>query len=132
MTSSMLMRNHIHKILSSKTVGPIFGCGSFGFSKKFGRGDRRPLTNQTNCCRVLSENTVCCFAGLTCDLEDYCASQPCRNNGKCFPESTPRGYRCECLSGFVDPICNTDVNECITPGLCQNGGTCVNLFGAYR
>lgn len=41
-------------------------------------------------------------------------------------------FSCTCLAGYTGQKCEIDVNECATPGLCQHGGTCVNLPGSYR
>jgi len=68
-------------------------------------------------------------AGARCQLVDYCASQPCRNGGRC--SSTVDSFRCRCMSGYVGRTCADDLNECHTQP-CDNGGTCVNTVGSYR
>lgn len=40
---------------------------------------------------------------------DECQSNPCRNSGICVDEAN--GHKCECLSGYTGPICDT--GKCI-------------------
>ena len=39
-------------------------------------------------------------------------------------------YSCECVPGYTDPNCTTNINEC-DPDPCENGGTCTDLVNAY-
>ncbi|XP_069489759.1 cadherin EGF LAG seven-pass G-type receptor 2 isoform X2 [Ambystoma mexicanum] len=73
------------------------------------------------------------FTGDYCETEvDLCYSSPCRNNGHCL--SREGGYTCECLDDFTGDHCelNARSGRC-TPGVCKNGGSCVNLLvGGFR
>ncbi|KAG2460008.1 CELR1 protein, partial [Polypterus senegalus] len=73
------------------------------------------------------------FTGDYCETEiDLCYSNPCKNNGRC--KSREGGYTCECLEDFTGDDCevNARVGRC-TPGVCKNGGTCVNLLvGGFK
>uniref|UniRef100_A0A8C2DBY9 Cadherin EGF LAG seven-pass G-type receptor 1 n=1 Tax=Cyprinus carpio TaxID=7962 RepID=A0A8C2DBY9_CYPCA len=68
------------------------------------------------------------FTGDYCETEiDLCYSGPCRNNGRC--RSREGGYTCECLEDFTGENCEIDARSgrCV-PGVCKNGGECVNLL----
>ena len=34
-------------------------------------------------------------------------------------------YSCNCVTGFNGDNCETNINDCTSDDLCQNGGTCV-------
>ncbi|KAI4886088.1 hypothetical protein NFI96_021834, partial [Prochilodus magdalenae] len=68
------------------------------------------------------------FTGDYCETEiDLCYSGPCRNNGRC--RSREGGYTCECLEEFTGEHCevNARSGRCV-PGVCKNGGKCVDLL----
>ncbi|XP_022527058.2 cadherin EGF LAG seven-pass G-type receptor 1 isoform X3 [Astyanax mexicanus] len=68
------------------------------------------------------------FTGDYCETEiDLCYSGPCRNNGRC--RSREGGYTCECLEDFTGEHCevNSRSGRCV-PGVCKNGGKCVDLL----
>ncbi|XP_048356022.1 cadherin EGF LAG seven-pass G-type receptor 1 isoform X2 [Sphaerodactylus townsendi] len=68
------------------------------------------------------------FTGDYCETEiDLCYSNPCGNNGLC--RSREGGYTCECHEDFTGEFCevNSRSGRC-APGVCKNGGTCVNLL----
>uniref|UniRef100_A0AAY4D3X6 Cadherin EGF LAG seven-pass G-type receptor 1 n=1 Tax=Denticeps clupeoides TaxID=299321 RepID=A0AAY4D3X6_9TELE len=68
------------------------------------------------------------FTGDYCETEiDLCYSGPCRNNGRC--RSREGGYSCECQEDFTGEHCevNARSGRCV-PGVCKNGGTCVDLL----
>ncbi|XP_062373889.1 cadherin EGF LAG seven-pass G-type receptor 1-like [Sardina pilchardus] len=68
------------------------------------------------------------FTGDYCETEvDLCYSGPCRNNGRC--RSREGGYTCECQEDFTGEHCevNARSGRCV-PGVCKNGGTCVDLL----
>uniref|UniRef100_A0A671R1Z4 Cadherin EGF LAG seven-pass G-type receptor 1-like n=1 Tax=Sinocyclocheilus anshuiensis TaxID=1608454 RepID=A0A671R1Z4_9TELE len=68
------------------------------------------------------------FTGDYCETEiDLCYSGPCHNNGRC--RSREGGYTCECLEDFTGENCEIDTGSgrCV-PGVCKNGGECVNLL----
>ncbi|XP_046729152.1 cadherin EGF LAG seven-pass G-type receptor 1 isoform X2 [Silurus meridionalis] len=68
------------------------------------------------------------FTGDYCETEiDLCYSGPCRNNGRC--RSREGGYTCECLEDFTGEHCevNARSGRCV-PGVCKNGGKCVDLL----
>ncbi|XP_068774552.1 cadherin EGF LAG seven-pass G-type receptor 2 isoform X2 [Struthio camelus] len=73
------------------------------------------------------------FTGDYCETEiDLCYSSPCGSNGRC--RSREGGYTCECHEDFTGERCelNTRLGRCV-PGVCRNGGTCVNLLvGGFR
>ncbi|TSK13169.1 Cadherin EGF LAG seven-pass G-type receptor 1 [Bagarius yarrelli] len=68
------------------------------------------------------------FTGDYCETEiDLCYSGPCRNNGRC--RSREGGYTCECPEDFTGEHCevNARSGRCV-PGVCKNGGKCVDLL----
>nr|XP_008177211.2 cadherin EGF LAG seven-pass G-type receptor 1 isoform X4 [Chrysemys picta bellii] len=73
------------------------------------------------------------FTGDYCETEiDLCYSNPCGNNGLC--RSREGGYTCECYEDYTGEYCevNARSGRCI-PGVCKNGGTCVNLLvGGFK
>nr|XP_014351913.1 PREDICTED: cadherin EGF LAG seven-pass G-type receptor 2 [Latimeria chalumnae] len=73
------------------------------------------------------------FTGDYCETEiDLCYSNPCGNNGVC--RSREGGYTCECHEDFTGDHCevNSRIGRC-APGVCRNGGTCVNLLvGGFK
>ncbi|XP_064589329.1 cadherin EGF LAG seven-pass G-type receptor 2 isoform X4 [Zonotrichia leucophrys gambelii] len=73
------------------------------------------------------------FTGDYCETEiDLCYSSPCGNNGRC--RSRESGYTCECHEDFTGEHCELSARggRC-TPGVCRNGGTCLNLLvGGFR
>ncbi|XP_043932407.1 cadherin EGF LAG seven-pass G-type receptor 2 isoform X2 [Protopterus annectens] len=73
------------------------------------------------------------FTGDYCETEiDLCYSNPCGNNGIC--RSKEGGYTCECREDFTGNQCEVNVRlgRC-NPGVCKNGGTCVNLLvGGFK
>ncbi|XP_054660054.1 cadherin EGF LAG seven-pass G-type receptor 2 isoform X3 [Grus americana] len=73
------------------------------------------------------------FTGDYCETEiDLCYSSPCGSNGRC--RSREGGYTCECHEDFTGERCELSARggRC-TPGVCRNGGTCLNLLvGGFR
>ncbi|NWX03777.1 CELR2 protein, partial [Caloenas nicobarica] len=68
------------------------------------------------------------FTGDYCETEiDLCYSSPCGSNGRC--RSREGGYTCECHQDFTGERCELSARggRC-TPGVCRNGGTCLNLL----
>uniref|UniRef100_A0A8C3DKU9 Cadherin EGF LAG seven-pass G-type receptor 1 n=1 Tax=Corvus moneduloides TaxID=1196302 RepID=A0A8C3DKU9_CORMO len=73
------------------------------------------------------------FTGDYCETEiDLCYSNPCGGNGLC--RSREGGYTCECYEDYTGESCevNARSGRC-APGVCKNGGTCVNLLiGGFK
>ncbi|XP_069485338.1 cadherin EGF LAG seven-pass G-type receptor 1 isoform X3 [Ambystoma mexicanum] len=73
------------------------------------------------------------FTGDYCETEiDLCYSNPCGRNGFC--RSREGGYSCECHEEFTGEHCEVSSRSgrC-APGVCKNGGTCVNLLiGGFK
>ncbi|XP_058860276.1 cadherin EGF LAG seven-pass G-type receptor 2-like isoform X2 [Acipenser ruthenus] len=73
------------------------------------------------------------FTGDYCETEvNLCYWNPCRNGGLC--RSREGGYTCECPEEFTGDQCelSSRSGRC-APGVCRNGGTCVNLLvGGFK
>nr|XP_033813815.1 cadherin EGF LAG seven-pass G-type receptor 1 isoform X2 [Geotrypetes seraphini] len=73
------------------------------------------------------------FTGDYCETEiDLCYSNPCGSNGLC--RSREGGYSCECYEEYTGEHCDVSSRSgrC-SPGVCKNGGTCVNLLiGGFK
>uniref|UniRef100_A0A5F8HC53 Cadherin EGF LAG seven-pass G-type receptor 2 n=1 Tax=Monodelphis domestica TaxID=13616 RepID=A0A5F8HC53_MONDO len=73
------------------------------------------------------------FTGDYCETEvDLCYSRPCGPHGRC--RSREGGYTCLCREGFTGEHCEVSARSgrC-APGVCKNGGTCVNLLvGGFK
>ncbi|XP_030634210.1 cadherin EGF LAG seven-pass G-type receptor 2 [Chanos chanos] len=73
------------------------------------------------------------FTGDYCETEiDLCYSKPCGAHGIC--RSHEGGYTCECLDDYTGERCelSSRSGRC-APGVCKNGGTCVNLLvGGFK
>ncbi|KAM6044521.1 cadherin EGF LAG seven-pass G-type receptor 2 isoform 2-T2 [Chlamydotis macqueenii] len=73
------------------------------------------------------------FTGDYCETEiDLCYSSPCGAHGRC--RSREGGYTCECHEDFTGEHCELSARggRC-APGVCRNGGTCLNLLvGGFR
>nr|XP_033773923.1 cadherin EGF LAG seven-pass G-type receptor 2 isoform X1 [Geotrypetes seraphini] len=73
------------------------------------------------------------FTGDYCETEvDLCYSSPCGSNGFC--RSREGGYACECLEDFTGDNCELNLrSDRCSPGVCKNGGSCVNLLvGGFK
>ncbi|XP_059530723.1 cadherin EGF LAG seven-pass G-type receptor 2 isoform X1 [Myotis daubentonii] len=73
------------------------------------------------------------FTGDYCETEvDLCYSRPCGPHGRC--RSREGGYTCLCRDGYTGEHCEVSARSgrC-SPGVCKNGGTCVNLLvGGFK
>ncbi|XP_043944319.1 cadherin EGF LAG seven-pass G-type receptor 1 [Protopterus annectens] len=73
------------------------------------------------------------FTGDYCETEiDLCYSNPCGGNGLC--RSREGGYTCECHEDYTGDHCevNSSSGRCV-PGVCKNGGKCINLLvGGFK
>ncbi|XP_015780560.1 PREDICTED: fibropellin-3-like isoform X5 [Acropora digitifera] len=63
-----------------------------------------------------------------------CSAVVCGNNGKCVALYKENSYVCLCKEGFTGRNCETDIDECASrkDNPCQNGGTCINVLGAFQ
>uniref|UniRef100_A0A8C0P442 Adhesion G protein-coupled receptor E1 n=1 Tax=Canis lupus familiaris TaxID=9615 RepID=A0A8C0P442_CANLF len=82
--------------------------------------------------------------GVTCIDIDECSQSPppCGPNSVC--ENILGRYKCSCLPGFSSPTGNdwilgnpgrficTDINECLSSGVCQGHAECINTLGSYK
>lgn len=63
---------------------------------------------------------------------DFCASNPCKNNGNCSIYEGPNfaTYQCDCLDGFIGAHCELNVDEC-EENPCKHG-RCIDGIGGFR
>ncbi|CAI9169930.1 unnamed protein product [Rangifer tarandus platyrhynchus] len=94
----------------------------------------------------LSSNGLKTFKGpgVECKDIDECSQKPppCGPNSVC--RNLPGKYECSCLTGFSSPTGNnwipgkpghfscTDINECLSRGVCPEHSECTNSLGSYR
>ncbi|XP_058392866.1 adhesion G protein-coupled receptor E1-like, partial [Diceros bicornis minor] len=83
-------------------------------------------------------------SGVECKDIDECSQNPrqCGHNSIC--KNLPGRYKCSCLRGFSSPTGNnwnpgkpgrfacTDINECLSSGICPEHSECSNSLGSYR
>ncbi|XP_061788733.2 cadherin EGF LAG seven-pass G-type receptor 2 isoform X3 [Nerophis lumbriciformis] len=73
------------------------------------------------------------FTGDYCETEiDLCYSKPCGAHGVC--RSREGGFTCECMEDYTGERCelSSRSGRC-APGVCKNGGMCVNLLvGGFK
>jgi Notch-like protein len=126
-------------VRSSPTASPTFWCTCpIGYSASLceipvaNSCDSDPCLNGGTCTlRSLDSYSCTCAPGYTgqhCELQDHCASMPCRNGAEC--ESLGDTYKCTCAPGFVGPSCSEDIVEC-KEDPCRHG-TCYNTHGSYK
>ncbi|XP_034852891.1 adhesion G protein-coupled receptor E1 isoform X4 [Mirounga leonina] len=93
----------------------------------------------------LSSNGLTQFRGqgVTCEDIDECSqsSPPCGPNSVC--RNLLGRYKCSCFPGFFSPTGNdwvmgnpgrfscTDINECLSSGVCPEHAECINSLGSY-
>lgn len=96
-------------------------------------------------CRPVCQNNATCMEGNYCNcttgyigadcslLSDPClgVESPCSGHGICTGNSFDQTYTCACANGWQGDHCETDVDECLQPGVCLNGATCINAPGNY-
>lgn len=94
--------------------------------------DSKPCQNGGTCwLHNIKEHRCNCapgFTGPNCELEDHCASGPCKNGAECA--SKDDSYECTCAPGFTGTTCSEDIEECSTTEPCVHG-QCVNTHGSY-
>uniref|UniRef100_A0AC11DC82 Uncharacterized protein n=1 Tax=Ovis aries TaxID=9940 RepID=A0AC11DC82_SHEEP len=94
----------------------------------------------------LSSNGLKTFKGPGVECRDIneCSQRPplCGPNSIC--RNLPGRYECSCLTGFSSPTGNnwtsgkpghfacTDINECLSHGVCPEHSECTNSLGSYR
>ncbi|XP_043837415.1 protein crumbs homolog 2 [Dromiciops gliroides] len=57
-----------------------------------------------------------------------CTTQLCHHGGTCLATGT--GFACLCQPGWTGPLCEEDVDECMS-GPCQNGALCVDGLDGF-
>lgn len=85
-------------------------------------------------CTIVSDRALCtCLApyignGLTCQLDETCASHRCDQNARCLGGGP---NPCVCSDGFEgDGLTCSRVDACSSQ-LCQHGGVCSNQGGSF-
>ncbi|XP_038060853.1 agrin-like isoform X2 [Patiria miniata] len=63
---------------------------------------------------------------------DPCVSMPCLNNATCAPTNAEQ-FECDCMGGFVGPLCGDVFVDPCEGNMCFTGSTCTSLpEGGYR
>ena len=80
-----------------------------------------------------SANCLCkpgYFGELCENNTDDCASNPCKNKGKCTDGVDE--YFCDCAgTGFSGPQCEVNIDECAVSSPCERG-LCNDTLGDYQ
>ncbi|KAK7934325.1 hypothetical protein WMY93_005221 [Mugilogobius chulae] len=72
-------------------------------------------------------------AGLLCQLEDACISNPCRKGSNCDINPVSGTHFCTCPLGYIGVSCDQDVDECsLGPNPCEHAGKCINTKGSFQ
>ncbi|XP_071493021.1 uncharacterized protein [Diadema antillarum] len=74
------------------------------------------------------------YRGDDCSLLP-CEALPCENNANCtnFVDDLmtyPRGFYCDCLTGFMGERCEVNINDC-SPDSCSRNGFCIDGIVSY-
>lgn len=70
------------------------------------------------------------ISGVNCEIDiDDCVHENCLNGATCVDELN--GYHCDCMPGYEDFYCQTEINECDLYTPCQFGSTCVDKIADY-
>uniref|UniRef100_A0A3Q2GUI8 EGF-like module receptor 1 n=1 Tax=Equus caballus TaxID=9796 RepID=A0A3Q2GUI8_HORSE len=94
----------------------------------------------------LSSNGLAQFqgSGVECKDIDECSKRPTPCGAHSVCKNLPGRYKCSCLPGFSSPTGNnwnpakpghfscTDINECLSSGVCPEHSECTNSLGSYR
>ncbi|XP_012501572.1 PREDICTED: EGF-like module-containing mucin-like hormone receptor-like 1 [Propithecus coquereli] len=102
----------------------------------------------SHCANSMGSYSCSCQVGFissksTCEDIDECSQSPpvCGPHSVC--ENTLGTYKCSCLPGFSSPTGNgwipgkpghfacTDIDECLTSGVCPEHSHCANSMGSY-
>ena len=69
-----------------------------------------------------------------CGGASACERKPCLNGGVCSEYgSTGLGdFTCQCQEGFSGKTCEIEADLCQVIHPCQNGGSCVGTYNAYK
>ncbi|XP_048580138.1 uncharacterized protein LOC5520382 [Nematostella vectensis] len=62
---------------------------------------------------------------------DGCTSVPCGIGGNCTSLDNYGLYSCQCLAGYTGQHCESDVDECLVPGVCSSPKECINSIDGY-
>ena len=69
------------------------------------------------------------YQGNDCEENiDDCASDPCKNEGKCVDGAGT--YGCICPAGFNGTNCEHNIDECVNVD-CKNNATCIDQINGF-
>nr|XP_033495310.1 cubilin [Epinephelus lanceolatus] len=68
--------------------------------------------------------TGCTQTSNVCQTNNPCV------NGQCVTTTSAPGYMCNCNPGWQGPLCDQNINECLS-NPCQNGGTCTDGINGF-
>ncbi|XP_038074297.1 fibropellin-1-like isoform X2 [Patiria miniata] len=71
-------------------------------------------------------------AGIHCENDNHCHSDPCQNGGICDYDYTTNGYYCVCREGWTGQNCQTASGTTSCADIdCEHGGTCYHHAGFF-
>ncbi|XP_045472679.1 protein eyes shut [Harmonia axyridis] len=96
-----------------------------------------PCLNNGTCLDAVNGYFCSCLPGYSgdhCEVDEAVCNTTsearCANGGVC-EEGPGESFTCKCLPGWNDPLCRTEINECLS-NPCRNGAVCVDLLADYN